>query len=218
MTEYLRARVVRKDEGEDDAGEDGPLRIIAATGGRKADGLNLPMDRADLARFKANPVVMYGHMYGGRENLPIGRAESTWTEGDELQMDIDFDRGDEFAAEVERKYRAGYLNTFSVGFDAFDVDEQGVPARWELHEVSAVPIPMDPSAVVARDMSRDAEVVAAARSLVERADAEDPGGESAGDPDPEAGAASGEVGDEEPLRSAALAHKRRRLRLAEQTG
>lgn len=210
MTEYLRARVVRDDEA-DTPEEDGPLRIIAATGGRKADGLDLSMERADLERFEANPVVMYGHSYGGRENLPIGRADGTWIEGDSLLMDVTFDKGDAFAAEVDRKFREGFLNTFSIGFDAYDIDESGVPARWELHEVSAVPIPMDPSAVVARELAKDAEVVAAARSLIERAEAEEP----AGDPTPEPDPATGEAGDEDAQREASMAHRRRRLRLAE---
>lgn len=207
MTEYVRARVVR--EGAD---EDGPLRIIAATGGRKADGLNLTMDRADLARFEANPVVMYGHMYGGRENLPIGRADKTWVEGDELRMDLTFDRDDEFAAEVERKLRGGFLNTFSIGFDAMDIDQAGVPARWELHEVSAVPIPMDPSAVVARGLAQDDEIVAAARSLVEHAEAEDQGGEpdTAGQPE-----APGDDGDAERSLGVAVENLRRRVDLLE---
>lgn len=209
MTEYLRARVVREDD--DKTGEDGPLRIIAATGGRKADGLNLSMDRADLDRFESNPVVMYGHDYNGRDSLPIGRADETWIEDDQLRMDITFDRDDEFAATVERKYRAGMMNTFSIGFDAYDIDEAGVPARWELHEVSAVPIPMDASAVVARDLAKDAEAVAFARSLVERADAGEPAGEDDAQQDPE-------PSGDEPERAVSLAHKRRRLRLAEQAG
>lgn len=211
MTEYLRARVVRDDD-DDKTGEDGPLRIIAATGGRKADGLNLAMDRADLDRFESNPVVMYGHDYNGRDSLPIGRADETWIEDDQLRMDITFDRDDEFAATVERKYRAGMMNTFSIGFDAYDIDEAGVPARWELHEVSAVPIPMDASAVVARDLARDDEAVAFARSLVERADA------AASESDDQEETPSESSGDHGPERSASLAHKRRRLRLAEQAG
>lgn len=204
MTEYLRARVVRED-GDD---PDGPLRIIAATGGRKADGLNLSMDRADLKRFESNPVVMYGHDYFGRDSLPIGRSESTTVDGDKLLMDVRFDRDDPFAVNVERKYRAGYMNTFSIGFDAYDIDEAGVPARWELHEVSAVPIPMDPDAVVARqsvgDLAGDERAVAFARALVAEADQE---------PDDEPPAAS----DDEPPaeRGMSLATARRLLDLHE---
>ncbi|MFB7171093.1 hypothetical protein ACFCYM_09760 [Streptomyces sp. NPDC056254] len=142
---YLRGYVLRADK--DDAGG-GTLRIIAATAGRKGDGLNLTMEGADLARFQANPVVGYGHSYWGRDGLPIGRSDKTWIDDDKLMMDISFDQEDEFARTVERKYRGGYLNAFSIGFDVWDVDDSGTPRGWELFEVSAVPLPMDPNAVV----------------------------------------------------------------------
>lgn len=148
---YLRGYVLRAEDDEDEGtgGEDGkPLRIVAATAGMKGDGLNLTMDGADLGRFQANPVVGYGHMYWGRESLPIGRSEKTWIDDDRLMMDVGFDQDDDFARTVERKYRGGYLNAFSIGFDVWDIDDAGVPAGWELFEVSAVPLPMDPNAVV----------------------------------------------------------------------
>lgn len=141
---YLRGYVLRAA----DKTEAGALRIIAATAGRKGDGLNLTMDGADLARFQSNPVVGYGHQYWGREGLPIGRSDKTWIDDDKLMMDVSFDQEDDFARTVERKYRDGYLNAFSIGFDVWDVDDNGVPRGWELFEVSAVPLPMDPNAVV----------------------------------------------------------------------
>ncbi|MGW2580828.1 HK97 family phage prohead protease [Streptomyces virginiae] len=141
---YLRGYVLRAAEAK----EGGALRIVAATAGRKGDGLNLTMDGADLARFQSNPVVGYGHQYWGREGLPIGRSDKTWIDDDKLMMEIVFDQEDEFARTVERKYRGGYLNAFSIGFDVWDIDDSGTPRGWELFEVSAVPLPMDPDAVV----------------------------------------------------------------------
>lgn len=127
-----------------------PLRIVAATEGRKADGLDLRMDRARLGRYRANPVVLYGHRGHTREDLPIGRATEVWTDGPRLMADIVFDQTDEFAVRVESKYRAGILNAFSIGFDVSGVSpSSGVPDTWQLNEISAVVVPMDPSAVVA---------------------------------------------------------------------
>lgn len=144
---YLRGYVLRAaDETEEE--EQGPLRIIAATAGRKGDGLNLTMEGADLGRFQSNPVVGYGHNYWGREGLPIGRSDKTWIDGEKLMMDVSFDQEDDFARKVERKYRRGFLNAFSIGFDVWGIDDNGVPEGWELFEVSAVPLPMDPNAVV----------------------------------------------------------------------
>lgn len=142
---YTRGFVQRAD-GAGDAGK--PLTIVAATAGRKADGLNLLMDGADLERFNANPVVGYGHSYWGRDGLPIGRSDKTWIDGDALKMDIGFDQADEFATTVERKYRDGYMNAFSIGFDVHDIADDGTVNAWELYEVSAVPLPMDPNAIV----------------------------------------------------------------------
>lgn len=142
---YLRGYVQRADG---DVGE-GPMRIVAATGGRKADGLDLKMDNVDLDRFNRNPVIMYGHRYFGREDLPIGRSDETWVDGDKLMMDVTFDQNDEFAQSVERKYRGGFLNAFSIGFDPHNIDDEtGVPESWELFETSSVPLPLDPNAVV----------------------------------------------------------------------
>ncbi|MFJ8863621.1 hypothetical protein ACIRD8_35040 [Streptomyces sp. NPDC102451] len=147
---YLRGYVLRADDQDHDdtTGDGKPLRIIAATAGRKGDGLNLQMDGADLGRFQSNPVVGYGHNYWGRDGLPIGRSDKTWIDGDRLLMDVAFDQDDDFARTVERKYRGGYLNAFSIGFDVWNIDDAGVPEGWELFEVSAVPLPMDPNAVV----------------------------------------------------------------------
>ncbi|MEV3848099.1 hypothetical protein AB0J30_15045 [Streptomyces microflavus] len=152
---YLRGYVLRaEDKADDEAAAGKPLRIIAATAGRKGDGLNLQMDGADLGRFQSNPVVGYGHNYWGRDGLPIGRSDKTWIDGERLLMDVSFDQDDDFARTVERKYRGGYLNAFSIGFDVWDIDDAGIPAGWELFEVSAVPLPMDPNAVV--ESGRDA--------------------------------------------------------------
>lgn len=153
---YLRGYVLRADDKAEDDAAAGPLRIIAATAGRKGDGLNLTMDGADLGRFESNPVVGYGHNYWGRDGLPIGRSDETWIDGDRLLMDVAFDQEDEFARTVERKYRNKFLNAFSIGFDVWNIDDAGVPEGWELFEVSAVPLPMDPNAVVesGREMVR----------------------------------------------------------------
>ena len=58
-----------------------PMTIVAANEGRQADGIDLRMENADLARYLANPVLGYGHSYWGRDELPIGRATSTTVEG-----------------------------------------------------------------------------------------------------------------------------------------
>lgn len=133
----------------------GPIRFVAATEGRKADGIDLKMAGAELDRYRGNPVVGYGHSYWGRENLPIGRATEVTVDGDRLLIDVEFDQADEFAVQVERKYRAGFLNAVSIGFDVIAWENEndntwrgGVAEEWVLTELSCVPIPMDADAVV----------------------------------------------------------------------
>jgi HK97 family phage prohead protease len=136
--------------------EGGPLRVVMCSEGRQADGIDLRMSGADLARFRANPVLGYGHAYFGRANLPIGRVapDSITTDGSRLRGDLEFDQADEFARTVERKLRDGYLSAVSIGFEVHEWEgdgsywKGGVATAWSLHELSVVPVPMDASATV----------------------------------------------------------------------
>ena len=135
--------------------KDGPIRFVAATEGVKRDGIDLRMQGAELERFRANPVILFGHNAWGRQNLPIGRADNVGVEGDALKMDITFDQDDEFALSVERKIRNGFLNAVSIGFDVRGWEKPGqnmwnggVATKWELFETSVVPVPMDEKATV----------------------------------------------------------------------
>ncbi len=139
---HLRGYVER-----DAAATDGPIPFVLATEGRKGDGIDLQMASADLGRFMSNPLLGYGHMYWGRDSLPIGRVDEPRVDGQALRGGLVFDQDDPFAVTVERKIRGGFLNAVSVGFDAFDIDDQGRPGKWTLFEVSVVPLPMDADAV-----------------------------------------------------------------------
>ncbi len=136
---------------------DAPLRVVMATEGRKADGVDLRMSGARLERFRSNPVLGYGHSYWGRENLPIGRVEPDTIEvvGTTMAGELGFDPEDDFAVKIERKMRGGYVNAVSVGFQVLeweggkgDAWRGGVATSWELTELSVVPIGMDDKALV----------------------------------------------------------------------
>lgn len=148
-------------------GKAGPIRFVAATEGKKADGLNLVMSGARLDRWKANPVVMWAHRY---LDLPIGRGAGIEVAGRQLLIDVEFDGGDPFAAQVERKVRAGILSAASVGFepDPSQTDEDGTVRSWELLEMSVVPVPMDPEALVGSGREALEQMETAFRELSER--------------------------------------------------
>lgn len=168
---YTRGYLER---GEGRASPDDPLVFVAATEGLKRDGLDLRMEGLDLDRFQANPVVLWAHNYW---SPPIGRATSVHVDGARLLIEVVFDRTDPFAAAVEGKYRSGFLNAVSIGFDPTRVTdaegnevpwyEGGVVEAWELWELSAVPVPADPQALV--DSGR-AALRGLGRQLVEALD------------------------------------------------
>lgn len=155
--------------------DDSPLRVVMASEGRQADGIDLRMSGAQLERFRGNPVLGYGHSYWGRTNLPIGRVDpqSLIVHGVQLSGDLQFDQGDEFAREVERKMRGGYLNAVSIGFDVTEWENEadnywrgGVATGWELSELSVVPVPMDAAALVTSGRGlADPELIGALRGL-----------------------------------------------------
>ena len=173
-TEFLRSYVERAD-GDAIGGEAGePIWFVATTEGRKADGLDLQMDKLRLDRFEANPVIGYGHNYWGRDSLPIGRGVDIKVEAPALRIAVGFDQKDPFATTIEQKVRDGYLNAMSVGFDAWDIDENGVPAAWELFESSVVPIPMDPDALAEVGRAAVRDFRGALDELTDAFDVDDP--------------------------------------------
>lgn len=114
----------------------------------------------DLSNFKENPVILWGHNVQ-EEKPPIGKAIKVWIEdkGKEtakLMFQVKFDLQDKFAAEIFRKVKEGFINTVSVGFLPSEWIELD-PDNWfggrkytkqELLELSFVPVPANPEAVV----------------------------------------------------------------------
>jgi hypothetical protein len=139
-TNYLRGLHVRAD---DDTNTSGPIRFVASTEGVKRDGLEIKAESWELENYRKNPVVLWSHDYWGT-HLPVGRADVN-VEGKSLIASVTFDPDDEFARAIERKYRNGFLNTVSVGWDSRGDTN-------ELLDISAVPVPGDPDALMERQI------------------------------------------------------------------
>lgn len=110
-----------------------------------------------LDKFLANPVALFGHDSGTVENV-IGKARNVRVEGQRLIGEIEFMEAsvNPTAETVYQMVKAGYLNAVSVGFAPIEWSlakdksrPQGVDfKKQELLEISIVPIPANPSALV----------------------------------------------------------------------
>lgn len=103
----------------------------------------------DLARFTANPVLLWAH---DRFDLPVGHCENVRVEGTTLLFTAVFDAITARDEEVFRKYAAGTLKAFSVGFNPLEekCNDGGIIEylRSELLEISCVPVPANMDALV----------------------------------------------------------------------
>ncbi len=173
---FLRAFAERAAE-PGKAGE--PITFVASTEGVKRDGKDLQVMRWNLDNYQRNPVFLWAHDYMGR-NLPIGRS-AVEIDGKQLKAAVTFDQADDFARQVEAKYRNGYLNAVSVGWldlarckkcgnllDAWsywgmeylrkkcphceaELTGESVDLEYDLLDISGVPVPGDPEALMERE-------------------------------------------------------------------
>lgn len=140
---YLRAIAER---AEGDGESTGPMWFVASTDLDARDGLIIEQSGWQVTDYQANPVIMWAHDYS---QPPIGRAVEVEVAEHTLRVRVQFDEEDVFAASVARKYRQGFLNAVSVGWDTLEAQGERI-TRADLLEVSAVPVPADPHALVER--------------------------------------------------------------------
>lgn len=152
MPDYFRAYVDRQHPSEraaDGAPDSGPIRFIASTENIARDGMIIKADGWQLDNYRKNPVVLWAHGYG---SMPIGRADVE-IEDNRLLAIVTFDQEDDFARQVESKYRRGFLNAVSVSWEtkaiekAANPDVRAIVTEAELFDISAVPVPADPDAL-----------------------------------------------------------------------
>ena len=113
----------------------------------------------DLKNYKKNPVFLWAHKYG---NPPIGRANKVFIRKEEgLMFDILFAEKEtyEFADTIYKLYEQEFLNATSVGFRPEKGtrtwnEDDGIltTPKKELWELSAVPVPANPNALIERSV------------------------------------------------------------------
>ncbi len=140
-----------------DYDEEGGMRFVCSTERIARDGHVISADAWRLDDFKANPVMLFGHK---DDELPIGKWSNLeieeLPEGDRGLVGTAHFASEEydFAATVEKLYRCGALNAVSVRWspnmwEPLEDDSDAVRfTDVDLLEISAVPVPADPDALV----------------------------------------------------------------------
>lgn len=117
----------------------------------------------DLKNYKKNSVVLWAH---NNRELPIGKTERVWKKDGKLMFKIKFASAEHnpIAPFVEQQFKDGFLNAFSISFipnyETVSYDEKkGIRFinNSELLELSAVPIPANPDAVMVRELEARVE-------------------------------------------------------------
>ena len=162
MKQYFKAYVEKVDEKED-----GVISAAIATDGSiDRDGERIAPDGWDFTNFERNPVLLWAHDY---RSEPIGKVLEIRQEGKRIIFKPQFAINiSDKAKKIFEMYKTGFLNAFSVGFQPkewhMDQSENGQTVRvfdkTELLEISAVPVPANPNAVVlARAAKADEDII-----------------------------------------------------------
>jgi len=131
--------------------EEGVLTVaVGSTAVIDRAGEVIKQDGWDLRNFENNSPLLWAHNVR-EQRPPIGKVEKVWFEGEGNDMVMKFsprfDMEDEFAKLIYSKYQRGFLNAFSVGF--IPIEQEGnTYTKAELIEISAVPVPANPEALV----------------------------------------------------------------------
>lgn len=125
-----------------------------------------------LTRYLANPVLQWMHGRAPEQIPAIGHCENVRCSSRELLAVAVFDDTTEFDREIAAKYEKGILRAFSVGFAPGEAEVRIIDGREvvffsknELREISAVNVPSNANALVARQRA----VVDAVREMARAA-------------------------------------------------
>lgn len=124
----------------------------ATVGTKDREGEIVTVDGWDFENFLKNPVFMAIHDY---EQWPIGKIIELEQNDLGFKIGVVFDDLDPEAVKVRGKYDRGFMNAVSVGFIRKETTGKRAGNDWvtskkELLEVSAVPIPGHPDALMIR--------------------------------------------------------------------
>jgi HK97 family phage prohead protease len=127
--------------------QEGEVEFVVSTNALDSHGEIIDVNGIDLADFKKNPVVLWGH---DGFNLPIAKATKIWKEGNKLMSRAKFYLKDDFARKVYDYIVDGYLNAVSIGGVVEEWGTDGMTiSKMKMKEYSVVSIPANREALVA---------------------------------------------------------------------
>ncbi|WP_338813646.1 HK97 family phage prohead protease [Bernardetia sp. Wsw4-3y2] len=109
----------------------------------------------DLTAYKKNPIVLYNH---NRYQGLVGKGIDVAIVGNQLvAKDIEFYEGNNYAADIKRKFDEGFLNAFSIGIQILETSDDpkdlakgqryATVTKCKLVEFSIVEMPSNSNAV-----------------------------------------------------------------------
>lgn len=134
--------------------EQGILSVAVATDNSlDRDTERIESAGLEFGNFLKNPVLLWAHDY--REE-PIGKVLEILKDGDRTLFKPQFAIGhSEKAARIFNLFKDGFLNAFSIGFIPKEWKDENINGKIirtftkaELLEISAVPVPANPNALV----------------------------------------------------------------------
>ena len=138
------------------------IEFIASTETIDRDGEVIKASAWDLTNYLKNPVVQWAHRY---DEPPVGKSPHIKVLNGKLTLPVEFPKeGDyEFADIIYRLAKGGFISAVSVGFipkewekGRGEKEPQRTYTAVELLEVSIVPVPSNPDALVS---AREAGVI-----------------------------------------------------------
>lgn len=98
-------------------------KVIISTPSLNSYGTRVLTSGIDIEQYKKNPILLYMHRRGEREDAPIGRVEDVHIEGDKLVGSLVFDEKDDFARKVAQKWADGFLRMVSAGLTIIELSD-----------------------------------------------------------------------------------------------
>lgn len=122
------------------------LMFVASDETLDRHGDVIPIDSWDLKNYRKNPVLLINHDYSV-ESI-VGKAGSLNLDLDTKQLTFEpiFHELTQTSSEAKAMVEGGYLSTVSVGFMPIWPKKDGDKIKYELLEISFVPVPANPSA------------------------------------------------------------------------